>query len=513
MNQVQSAVLMLLGVTVIMLLLGWLVWQRRRQPVPASASKMAGENKLPRFSRKSREVEPEIEMMPERLARISGKHLIFEEVEVEAEADEEAATEAAELPHPEMLDALLEAAASDIEEQAAMIIIESDGSAEENAPATFVTPKASVRLEPQIPIDGDGTSDSWLGGRPRLSEGTAWPLIDDEAGDFLAQICCADLPDDLWVDDSPNSGWLALFLHPRREEVQILHVPTLGASMEPPRAIAPADGRLAPYGIAPDSDLMRFVRPAYPEWPVKLVKVEGGDTDTRASGEAKSAPILTQTGFDISDPAYHPFDWDSMLAMLAILEQRIAVIAPNEDSGAAAGTDDGVAAAITMNREAQTRAKEIISIVRETAETEIFSAADAAAVIDALHAIHWTKLSFGAGDNKILPLTEHHPDAELWVHDYQHVHFELAKQIYCTAPSILPAAARALYEPQWQDIAAHRVARIGTADDDPDSVQIILPSSALMNWRFGDEAKLVVTLGKTALAACDFNGVQARICN
>ena len=73
----------------------------------------------------------------------------------------------------------------------------------------------TLHLVPQIPPRDAISTHSWLGGRPRLDPGAAWPEIREVPGQFIAQIACADLPAGVWDGLGPRRGSLALFIHPR----------------------------------------------------------------------------------------------------------------------------------------------------------------------------------------------------------------------------------------------------------------------------------------------------------
>src|SRR3546814_10050060 len=92
---------------------------------------------------------------------------------------------------PAALETALETLASDVEEQAHRI---------ERDEAEAV----ALRLLPQIPPRDAISTNSWLGGRPRLAAGMEWPRIDDQPADFLAQIDCTALPPDLWGGLGPD---------------------------------------------------------------------------------------------------------------------------------------------------------------------------------------------------------------------------------------------------------------------------------------------------------------------
>src|SRR3546814_3762142 len=88
----------------------------------------------------------------------------------------------------------------------------------------------------------------------------------------------------------------------------------------------------------------------------------------------------------MADPAFHPFDWGSMTAMVALLEMRLGRLESDADAGG--GASDPCAA---INRDACERAREIIGIVHDSAARDTFSPGDATAVMAALHAIRWAE--------------------------------------------------------------------------------------------------------------------------
>ncbi|HWV59463.1 MAG TPA: hypothetical protein VN034_02335, partial [Sphingopyxis sp.] len=230
---------------------------------------------------------------------------------------------------------------------------------------------------------------------------------------------------------------------------------------------------------------------------------------------------LADRGYDIADPAFHPFDWGSMTAMVALLEMRLDRLASDADAGDAS---DPCAA---INRDACERAREIIGIVHDSAARDTFSPGDATAVMAALHAIRWAKAARTVdpetGAERIetitLPLTTHRPGAVLWVQDYQTILFDRAKHAWCANPDNLSAPARAFYEPWWREMAAFEMAAVGGEplrplsgfDGDRDMVLLELPSSGLMSRKFGDDADLVVTIGRAELAIGDFSKARAQL--
>jgi len=559
MNEVESAALKLIGVSLAFLLIAYLVWRKRHaEAVPAApeASKSPAtprEFKLPKLSRKDRTDEEPIEISPSRLARIRGK-APFDRLSDSGSETDEGTPPSAETKA--MAEAMLASMVAQVEQEADLI--ERRGNE-----------AVSIRLVPQIPPRDAGRATSWLGGSPRLDARMAWPQIRETPADFLAQVDCSALPADLWGGLGPRSGALAFFIHPRDGDMLVVPVAQPGDPVGPPRPIDDPDSFFAPHGGLRFGDLMPFTRRAFPEWPVDLVVVRSGDPDPRDTEGADDGPghRLYRTGYDIADPAWHPFDWDSMAAMAEILDMRIArfwrepgdapspievqranverrLAAPDAADGEpvdrallenqyAALTElvEASRAAAEMNREALSNAQEIIAIVRESARKDDFSPAAAAAVMGALQTIRWAKVNRkpdpegrpGAEriETLVLPLTEHRVDAPLWAHDYHAIWFDHAKHAYAAGSDRLSPEALAVLEPYCRELAAREMGGIGHVpfayvhdyDEDADATLLELPSSGLMSWMFGDVDHLVLTIRKPDLAIGRFDRPRVQVSN
>ncbi len=513
MNQVETAALTLAAVTLAFVALALAIWWLRRPRAAPAAPRAPRDVRLSKLSFKTRpEVETApVEIAPSRLARISGK-TFAEPIVPPSDEPHDPLPAPAEAPH--MVEAELAARAAAVEEQA------------HRAEAADTV---SVRLVPQIPPRDAILTSSWLGGRPRLPAGMDWPLIDGEPADFLAQIDCTQLPPDLWDGLGPRHGSLAFFIHRRGYRMRVLHLHDADMPVPPPRALDDPDGWLGPHGAMRFGDLDPFAIRAFPEWPVDVVAVPPGGVDPRIETDDDAVAALYHRGYDIADPAFHPFDWGSMTAMLAVLEMRLDRLTIGAPPDAAAADIAAFEQHAAVNREARARAEEIIAIVRESAVREAFSATDAAAVMAALHAIHWVKAVHRADPDTgsethemvTLPLTTHRADAPLWVHDYQTILFDRAKHAWCANPDSLSAPMRAFYEPWWQELAACEMAAMGHEpfrhihdfDEDRDAVLIELPTSGLMSRLFGDNDHLVVTIDKADLAIGDFTKLRVQLSN
>lgn len=518
MNQIQSAALTLAGVVLAFVALVFAIWWLRRPRAVPSAPRTPrapGESRMPKLSRKAKPEVEVVEISASRLARVSGKAPLQPQAETDYDYRQVPALDDDAVG----VEATLEALASEVEDQAHRI---------ESAEVEAVT----LRLVPQIPLRDAISTNSWLGGRPRLSEGMAWPKIDGEPADFLAQIDCASLPPALWGGLGPRDGALAFFIHRRGYHMQVLHLRDTDVAVAPPLALDDPDGWFGPHGGLRFGDLEPFAVRAFPEWPVDLVAVGPGDADPRVEGDPNDiGAMLYNRSYDIADPAFHPFDWGSMTAMIAILEMRLDRLTTDAVPPPGASAEEIVALEhrAEINREAQARTQEIIAIVHESAAKEAFSVSDASAVMSALHAIHWAKAvhridpETGAEvhDTITLPLTTHRADANLWVHDYQTILFDRAKHAWCANPDSLSAPMRAFYEPYWRDLAGREMAAIGREpfryvhdyDEDRDAVLLELPTSGLMSRMFGDCDNLVVTIDKADLAVGDFTKLRVQVSN
>jgi uncharacterized protein YwqG len=150
-------------------------------------------------------------------------------------------------------------------------------------PTTKASDKqVAVILRRQVPIRFEEPARSWLGGLPMMPGLTKWPR--DKAGaplHFVAQICCSDLPANLWNGLGPRKGWLLLFVETLKLEdgaeggtVQVIHTTALGAEREPPKEMPTVRHTMSDY-IDYDKPV---IRPGVPKlwrkWPVDLVVQE-----------------------------------------------------------------------------------------------------------------------------------------------------------------------------------------------------------------------------------------------
>ncbi|WP_434054875.1 MAG: DUF1963 domain-containing protein [Roseibium sp.] len=203
----------------------------------------------------------------------------------------------------------------------------------------------SVVLRRQVPIRADEKPKSWFGGLPMMPDNVPWPksisLEHPQRGEiplhFLAQICCAELPEELWGGLGPRDGWLLFFIDPnacdldgRTEGFKVIHTRALGSERAAPPELGPVhdgthtgplDGQSEGPGDAPNT---------WRRWPVDLVTVP--NRVVREGEVLRVAPDrfahVLYAGKEVSDaerpPVPEPFTARMALAVLASIETRLA---------------------------------------------------------------------------------------------------------------------------------------------------------------------------------------------
>jgi hypothetical protein len=434
----------------------------------------------------------------------------------------------------------------------------------------------SVRLAPQIPIRDQQAPRSWFGGQPRMPATTPWPEIEGTPCDFIAQIALEDLPAELWHGLGPRTGWLMLFMHPTSYQGRLLRIAELGPPRDAPNQPAEKDGWYNPYGNRfNDACQQRYMLRAFPQWPVDIIVIPAGETGEEAGTKNDLTTAHYRNGFDIVDPAYHPFDWPGMLALsdsaLAVLESRygkeipspnmleqqlaglkarLAAGAPAAEVGKrptpytseqlaemqhrAAGLGELIPASAEARRlgvSALAAVRQIAAEVHEQAKQLPFTPQRAEALLARLQAIQWMHIARlrdpqgrpGAEriETRVFPITVHHPDATLFAWYYHVLHFDMARHAYCRDIASVPAATRTLYEPLWRDLGMKGVPQLGGFPRayvhafSPDIHVMVLevPSNQLMGWMFGDVDKLVLTMSRDEMTAGHFAEAQYDVSN
>lgn len=403
-----------------------------------------------------------------------------------------------------------------------------------------------VRLVPQIPLRDVERPRSWLGGAPAMAEHIPWPVIDGRNANFLAQICCADLPAGLWDGLGPREGWLAFFIHPTDYAVRVLYLRELGPLRQGPDDLDTDGWSLStPYAKTPLKPIK-----AWPRWPVDLVAVRPGGPDPRLDGYSKASHAVYEQGFDLASPERHPFDRATTIAMLEIAEARlvewlakdqitplaqqleqvsnslaVAEAAPEQPKNIAEMRER--AATLPMLIEARTKGRPMLEAalakvrmiadrLAPTPDTTQLAHDEIAAIMSELASC---EIIYPRADK--MPLTAHSGGASLWAWDFECLRGDRARHAYTASPAALPAAIRGYFEPIWRDMAAHEMAGMGHVpfryihqfDLDRDVTLLELPTSNLIGWMFGDVDTVVVTVKKKDLAAGMFDNADIQVSN
>ncbi|MFC6654209.1 DUF1963 domain-containing protein [Roseibium salinum] len=193
----------------------------------------------------------------------------------------------------------------------------------------------SVILRRQVPIRDDEPPRSWLGGLPMMPENVSWPKStsrdypgrDPMPLHFLAQICCADLPEEVWGGLGPRVGWLLFFIDPNTceptgdEGCKVLHTLEPGVERQPPAEIGPVhDGVYA----GPSYDYVEDVGEvpkSWRRWPVELVTVANKVNDVDGLLTVAPANFASELyrGQEVSDDRFQPVNpFTSTMAIAAL---------------------------------------------------------------------------------------------------------------------------------------------------------------------------------------------------
>lgn len=405
-------------------------------------------------------------------------------------------------------------------------------------------PKPFVRLVPQVPIQ-PGTPRSWFGGNPSLPEGTGWPTCDGKPAAFLAQIDCSCLPRKLWDGAGPRSGWLCFFIDfdDGRAIVKVLHTHSLGVPMQSPAEVH------VPW-LFSDNMGWLVARKDVPRWPVEVLTVSSLEQDPLiyANGDHSNNPrfVVFNTGFDLNEPRWKPFDRQSTLLLLEAAEDAVrrrlrwsretidrAMVnlqrlseGPedyNEPEASRQFSEERIAMATRELSAAERHLSQLETLRNQTAtseKSETFSEGQIDNVIAALGAI------VVSGDNavdsvKVFPAVC--PPAALghWLWNWTTSTFHYAVHLYAENSETLPHAWRtkieeqAIYDAQ-REMGAMREfpdGHVNRFNVGKDVTLLQLPTSHLINWMWGDMYNLVLTVPKQDLARNDFSQVKVHISN
>ena len=182
----------------------------------------------------------------------------------------------------------------------------------EDLHARVLRDPVSAVLRRQVPIRFEEEPRSWLGGLPKMPDDVDWPRNTEDARPmhFAAQICCADLPSELWAKHGPRDGWILLFLDAFRmgsgdleddDCVVALHVDHLGPERKPPEDLKPVQDKMmsgADYW-QPQEDVPNVWR----KWPIDIIaqtqKLVSGQVIAFSERDLSTEPTTSQDLYGI----------------------------------------------------------------------------------------------------------------------------------------------------------------------------------------------------------------------
>ncbi len=203
----------------------------------------------------------------------------------------------------------------------------------------------SVVLRRQVPIRSDEKPRSWLGGLPMMPDNVPWPksisLGHPQRGEiplhFLGQICCAELPEELWGGLGPRDGWLLFFIDPntrdldgRTEGCHVIHTRALGSERPAPAELGPVRDGTHAGAHDVQSEGAGDAANTWRRWPVDFVTVPNRvvrDGEILRVAPDRFAHVL-YAGKEVSDaerpPVPEPFTVRMALDVLTSIETRLA---------------------------------------------------------------------------------------------------------------------------------------------------------------------------------------------
>ena len=176
--------------------------------------------------------------------------------------------------------------------------------------------KVTATLRPIVPIPPGLEIRSWLGGRPRLPDGMAWPEVDGTPLQFIGQLDCRAFPENLWGGLGPRDGWLAIFVGgEKRLQARVIHCVELGPKKTSPTPRDRLRMFVTPFMDAPDGFDLEA-----PSWPVEISVLENTADAVRESG---SLLAFRDRILDFDDPIQRPGDWDDILLVLQLMYYEV----------------------------------------------------------------------------------------------------------------------------------------------------------------------------------------------
>lgn len=353
-----------------------------------------------------------------------------------------------------------------------------------------------ARVEVIIPPVPSG---SWLGGRPSLPSGLAWPTRDQKPATFIAQIALRDVPEGMWADHAPTDGWLVIFVDRGGNGAHLLHTTELGSERDFP----PGYENIGVAHIYKDIPALQrlFGDPSQitARWPVRILPEEAPSSDAERPDalDDQGKPLhqlwisKDEVGFDLRDPDWAPFD---VPLVQALLEKSLDLLTQAEnlpqwllDKKARDGEDLEERAAKIA--ELRVLFKDLLARAETVEQTAANSSEMAQALFEPLLDLQWSKNAF------LFSLSS--SDTFEFYESY-------VRHQYAQDPALVPLSIRRKLEPYWKRQAEVEVGFIGGdireafrhAGIDETAVILDIPSSSLIGWEFGDASRLGVFLSE-----------------
>ena len=383
-------------------------------------------------------------------------------------------------------------------------------------------------LKPQIPL-GQGHAAGWFGGRPKLPHGVDWPTVDGQLLPFVCQLDLSALPRQIWGGIGPREGWLAIFLSAKCAQLRILHVDGALTEREGPGQESAVWTSNTNWKSPRIFDL--------PRWPVTIDERPGTALHEPADPQAASSDqtLLDSTAPALADPAYLPFDQDTLI----LLTEAIASQLVKQARGACHWSRrDRLRDADRLWFERQ---KPIaMQSLQRYFEREAVLRASSVFAIDAVVEVMREvanlptyEFSYDRDEeghrvvrhrqSKLSEAPQLASYAPLWWSEFQRVLQWHAVIAYTRDPSSLHPALRARMECVWRAQTSRHFAAMGHAPvghiytphgpATPNEVLLELPTSNLTGWIWGDCYSLVLTIEREALRKADFSNVAMDITN
>lgn len=386
-----------------------------------------------------------------------------------------------------------------------------------------------VMLAPAVPLPSTQT-DGWFGGSPRLPASAEWPVIDGEPARFVCQIDLSALPQNIWSGVGPREGHLSLFLHPRELKAAVLHVVgALGRHDGPGQKDAAWFRNPTPFTQAE--------REHSPEWPIRIEARIGPFPDhtrfRKGMAPGKPDPRASES-FDLADPAFHPFDGDTLTDLLGAIRKQFRDVETAIERLRTAQLKQEDRAALDRSAEFLVDTSGNFERIADALAPSIldFEAATVARHVSDLANLRMPAVRHLATDDNgntvievfDLPLCETgKPLLVRWPTGYLRILYERAVNAYVRAPADLPSPQKKRFERLWSFEAEHETGAMGHASrgvthhpygpDTPNEMLLELPSSELVGWVWGDRYSVALLIDRQALAEGRFDNVMVSITN